>query len=328
MRHQQAVGGHAISQTRAHKHAGQEAAVGVREHRAQRDGTGALVYRDFRELKLAGLLVLRAIFQGQRDQRGLFAVGLLQLAAGQGVLQAQQLHAGLGHVDVDRVNLLHRRQGAGLVGRDQRAFGHRRAADDAFNGRQHLGVDEVDARGIQRGLGRQHIGGGLVTRRHGVVVGLLADGARGHQRLVAFGQQGGRLLLRLGAGQRGLLAIDASLVQRGVDLIELLAGFDLAAFGEQALLHNAVHLGPHFGHAERGRAARQFGGQGNRLRGQGHHGNLRFARLRRVLFLAASGQGESRCRQREHCRAAPHSAFLIHRYSRFPTKKEPASRLR
>ena len=67
-------------------------------------------------------------------------------------------------------------------------------------GDAHLGVNQVDARRVQRGLGR-HIGRRLVARGDGVVIGLLADGARGHQRLVAFDQQRGGLLLRLGARQ-------------------------------------------------------------------------------------------------------------------------------
>ncbi len=52
------------------------AAVGDPRHRARRDGTGALVYRDFRELKLAGLLYCEPSSRGQHV-RILFAVGPL-----------------------------------------------------------------------------------------------------------------------------------------------------------------------------------------------------------------------------------------------------------
>ena len=68
LRHQQALAGHAVDQAGAHEHARQQPAVGIGKHRPQRDRTRARIHRDFRELQLALLLVLRAVFQRQRDR--------------------------------------------------------------------------------------------------------------------------------------------------------------------------------------------------------------------------------------------------------------------
>ncbi len=226
--------------------------------------------------------VLATVLQLQGDLRRVVA-GALQLAAGQFAAQAQQGGGRLGDVDVDRVELLHGGHRVGLAVGHQGAFGHRGTADAAGDRRQHLGVAQVDPRLLHRRLGLQV--GGI-----GVGVLLLAHGLVGDQQLVALG-------LLLGRSQVGLGALVVGLVGGGVDLVELLPGLDVAAFLEQALEDDAVHLGTHLGDAERIGPARQLGIQGHRLRFQGHDPDLRRLRRRRRLAFSAPGKGRNRDQQ-------------------------------
>ncbi|MNE97035.1 hypothetical protein D3C80_1953260 [compost metagenome] len=94
-----------------------------------------------------------------------------------------------------------------------------------------------------------HDGFGLQAPGLRLVELLTADGLLVDQQLVAIGQGLARL-------QRGLRAFQGRLIGRGVDLIKLLAGFDFAALGEQALENDAVDLRAHFGNAVRTGASR------------------------------------------------------------------------
>ncbi|MCY1397917.1 hypothetical protein D9M71_129370 [compost metagenome] len=237
-----------------------------------------------------------AIGQGQVHLRR--AADLLQLAAGQFATQAQQLAGRLGHVHIDRIELLDLRQRLALPVVHQRALGHRRATDAPADRRQHLGVAHVDARLLQRRLGLQ-----LCRAR--LVVLLTADRLVGDQHLVALGQRT--------AGQHaGLGTLQGRLIDRRIDLVQLLASLDLAAFLEQTLLHDAVDLRTHLGHPIGRGTARQLGGQGERLGLEGHHPHLRGgASLRpgRVLFATAGQQQERRQgdkTQRRACGCAIH----------------------
>jgi hypothetical protein len=108
---------------RAHKHARQQIMLWIWEQRAQGDVAGARINRHIGELQLARFGVLAAVRQQQGDL-GL-AAGFFQAAAFDFALQAQHVFAGLGDVDIDRVELLHGGQRGGLVGGHQRAWCHR-----------------------------------------------------------------------------------------------------------------------------------------------------------------------------------------------------------
>ncbi|MCY1538448.1 hypothetical protein D9M68_739870 [compost metagenome] len=224
---------------------------------------------------MAKLGVFAAVFQDQLDPGGVLA-GFLQLPAGQFPAQLEHRHRGLGDVDIDRIQLLDHRHGAALATTDQRALGYRRTADAPGDRRQHLGVTQVDLRALHNGFGLQALGLRLVEL-------LTADGLLVDQQLVAIGQGLARL-------QRGLRAFQGRLVGRGVDLIKLLAGFDFAALGEQALENDAVDLRAHFGNAVRAGASRQLGGQGKGLGLQGDHADLRQLCGRRRFFLLATAE--------------------------------------
>ena len=150
LRHQQRVGAAALDDLLAHEHARQQQLVRVGEQRPQGHRAGRLIDRDFRKLQLAGELVMRAVLEHQVHLR-LVVPGLLELPGGELALQAQQHRARLRHIDIDRVELLHRRERLRLVARHQRALGDRGAADAPGDRGQQARVHEVDARGIGRG---------------------------------------------------------------------------------------------------------------------------------------------------------------------------------
>src|SRR5690606_11003756 len=152
---------------------------------------------------------------------------------------------GLSHVDVDRVELLDHRHRFGLRVADQRAFGHRRATDTTGQRGIDLGVAHVDLGRLQRGFRLQAVGDGGVVFL--AAYGLLVDQLR-----VAVGD-------RFGRTQVGVGAFQGRFIDRWVDLIELLAGFDVAAFLEQTHENDAVDLWTFLSNAECTGAAGQFG---------------------------------------------------------------------
>ena len=132
---------------------------------------------------------------------------------------------------------------------------------------------------MQRGFRLQAVG-------HGGVVFLAAYGLFVDQLLVAIGDRLGRTQVGFGAFQRRV-------IDRRIDLIQLLAGLDVTAFLEQTLENDAVDLRANFGNAERAGTTRQLGGQGKGLRLQGNDADLRRWCGRCGFFLFASA--EQRC---------------------------------
>ncbi|MNM60594.1 hypothetical protein D3C81_718830 [compost metagenome] len=260
------------------EHARQQRVIRVREHGAQRHGASSLVNRNFGELQLAVEFVLAAVFEGQLDGRGVVA-GLLQATGFQVTAQLQQLYRGLGHVDVDRVELLDHGHRLGLGIADQRAFGDRRSTDTTGQWRVDLGVAHIDLGRLQRGFRLQAVG-------HGRVVFLAAHGLFVDQLLVAIGN-------RLGRTQVGFGAFLGRFIDRWIDLIQLLAGLDVAAFLEQTLENDAVDLRTNLGNAVRAGAPRQIRGERKRLRLKGDDADLRRWCGRWSFFLFASA--EQRC---------------------------------
>ncbi|MNF57032.1 hypothetical protein D3C84_385440 [compost metagenome] len=266
---------HTSLQLRVDEHARQQGVVRVGEHGAQGHGTGGLVNRDFGELQLALLLVLAAVLKGQLDHGGVIA-SLLQATAFQLTAQFEQFDRGLGDVDVDRVQLLDHGHGVGLAIVYQRPFGNAGAANAAGQRCQHLGVAQVDLGRLQGGFRLQAVG-------HGGVVFLTAHGLLVDQLFVAIGNRLGRLQVGLRTGQ-------GRLIDRRVDLVELLAFLDVAAFLEQTLENDAIDLWANFRDAVGRGATRQFGGQGKGLGFKGNDTDQRGLRGRGRLFLFTSAE--------------------------------------
>ncbi len=260
------------------EHARQQHLVRVGEHGAQGHRAGTGVHRHFAELQFAFVAVVAAVLELQGDL-GRVLAGLLQTAIGQVTAQRQQVAGRLGHVDIDRIELLDGRQFLGLAVADQRAFGHCGAADAPGDRRQHLGVAQVDARPLQFRLGLQ-------AGRARLVIGLLAHRLVLDQFGVAVGQ-------RLAGRQAGLGTLQGCLVHRRIDLVELLPGLDLATLGEQAPLDDAIDLRTNLGDAVGAGTAWQIGGYRKRLCLQGHdaHGGLLLRRG--CCFFLTAGQENS-----------------------------------
>ena len=195
----------------------------------------------------------------------------LELAGLERAAQAQGLGRRLREVHVQAVHLLDQRHLGRLALPDQRAFGDERAADAAGDRRAHGGVIDVELRGLHGGLGGGDIGLRLLhCRLCGDPFGL-ADGLGGDQRLVARQRGLGLREVGFGLGLGGGGAVERGAVRRGVQLVERLAGLDLGAFGEQALLDDAGDAGPHLRGAPGFEAARQLGADRDRLRLRGDH---------------------------------------------------------
>ena len=241
------IGGLRLLQLHAHIQARQQIALGIGHFSAQRNLAGGRVHRQIGKQQASWLAVGRTVFQHDAHACGVLAARFLELAALHGTAQLQGFAGGLREVDVHRVDLLNDRQRRGFALPDQRAFGHQRAADAARDRRRHAGVVQVDAAGLHGGFANGHIGLGLLVGGHGIGVLLLADGIGRQQRLVAVGQRLGLDQVGLGAGQRGLGALQGSGVGRSVNGEQRLPGLDIAAFAEQALLHDSGGTGAHLG---------------------------------------------------------------------------------
>ena len=267
LRHEDALVSDAFLDMGGDEHAGKEKGLGIGKDGAEDDRAGALIDGDFAELERARLFVGRAILQGERDGGFLVADGL-DLARGDFAPQAGDEHGGLGDIDVDRVELLDGDEGGGLIGRDESAFGDG-APGATGDGREDLGVGEIDLRGLDGGLGGGDVGEGLRLGGHGGVVVGLADGVAALEGLVTVGLRLGDAFSGLGVLQLGERAVERGLIGGRVDLVELVAFLDVRAFGEHARLQDAVNLWADFGDAEGRGAAREVGGQGDGLGLQG-----------------------------------------------------------
>ena len=120
LRNQQRIRVDAFFQTRADEHPRQQSVIRVRENGAQRDRTGGLINGDVRKLQRTVLRVFQTVVRHQLNLR--FTVFLLQLAVGQLLFQTQEIVARLRHVNIDRIQLLHGRQGGGLAVLHQSTF--------------------------------------------------------------------------------------------------------------------------------------------------------------------------------------------------------------
>ena len=179
-------------------------------------------------------------------------------------------------------------QRRGLVGSDQRAVRDGGGADTPGEGRDHLGVAQIDLGGFDIGA----IGfDDALIRTHQRDLGvqrLLRNRVLSHQRLVAFEIEPGIDQIGLGLGELPGGLVQRRLIGPGIDLIERLAGLDDAAFGEEALLDDAGDLRLDVGDGERIGAARQFSRELHRLFAHHHEAHHRRGAL--WMWRAASAK--------------------------------------
>ena len=246
---------------------------------AHQHGAGVGVYGDVLEEELGRDGVGLAVVEHDLD---VAAVGLLPLAGAQRLAQREQLGAGLGEIDVDRVDLLDGGQVRRLAFAHQRSFGDERAADAPGNRRRHPGVFQ-----IERGLGKPRFGlfpGGL-----GRVEFLLADGVDLHQRAVALHQE-------LGRGNVGFGGFIGALVGTRLDAVEQLPFLHVAAFFEKALFQDAFDAGAHLSRAVGFEPAGEFAAQHGAAVAGFDHRDFGWRRggliLGRVGVVAVAGGGQ------------------------------------
>ncbi len=191
---------------------------------------------------------------------------------------------------------------------DQTPFRHLGLADAAGLGRVHLGVAEVELRGLDiRGrrvdLRLRRLGGG-----DGVVVLLPADRLLLHQRLEPRGLGAGVGEARLGVRQCAFRILERLLVLRRVDRVEELPLLHVGALGVVALLEDALDARSDFHRPVGGDIADVFAYDRHRGRADGDHADLGRRRrpLRGLLLLrAAPGEcGDDHQRQRQAAQRA------------------------
>ena len=172
----------------------------------------------------------------------------MQISLLYGLLQPHKIVAGLGHINVDRIELLDSRQFSRLPISDKSAFGHSRFADTSANWRSHFGISEIDASAFDCGFCGNHGGIGLASISNGLVVLLLTDVFRTHERNVTFYRQmrdgGGGFTFR----QFAFRAVITCLIGRGIDLVQRLACLHIAAFSEIATQYDPANLWANFGY--------------------------------------------------------------------------------
>ena len=236
-----------------------------------------------------------AVFEHHAHAGGALAAGLLERAALHGAAQLHHVASRLREVDVHGVDLLNDGQRCRFALPHQRTFGDQCAPDAARDRRRHIGVVQGDAPGLHGGLASGHIGLGLLLRGHRIGIFLLAHCVGGQQWFVALGQPGSLRQVGLCAGETGLRRLQGCRIGSGVNHKQALACLDVAAFTEQAFLHNARRASTHLRHTRSLQAPWQLGDQTDIAGLHGHHPNLRWRhaatrRGRRCLAFATGGQ--------------------------------------
>ena len=312
----------ALRNVGAHVQPRQEQAVRVRHFGAQQQLTGAGIDRLVGKKHPPLVRVGRAVIQGNLHGK----INALERAGLEFLFNAHQIGGRLGDVHIKRVKLLNLRHIGGAAGGDQRAFGNIRLADDAGNRRQHLGILHIDFR-LLDGRFRDHdIGGGNLHFRQRLVISLARHRLLLDQRRVAVGGTLRQRLVGLRQRQLRLRRLQIGLINRIINLIQLLSGAHQRAFLKQALLHDTAHLRLNHRFTRSLQPCRQILGHNHRLRLDDHHlrrrrflllcGSRRrvtFLLLAALLFLRHSGR-KQRCRRqgnRQKSHTNLHHYFLV-----------------
>ena len=171
------------------------------------------------------MLVGAAVFQQKRH------LALLIVARRtHGPFQSDQITAGLGEIEIDRIELLDDGEQGGVALSDESAFRDLRPADAAGDRRGDGGVGEIELRGFLRGLGGQDFRGAHLQRGLGVFGFLLANSFGRDEFLEALGLAFGLFQIRFGTGEAGHRAVTGGLQRCGIDFEKQLSGFHVGTF--------------------------------------------------------------------------------------------------
>ena len=172
------------------------------------------------------------------------------------------------------------------------------------------GVAQIDAGRFNRRFPVFNLGQGLSHGGCRVVVVLPADRFVDQQLLVAFGPRPDRRQIGLRLAKGGLGRIMRHLKGSGIDLVQELAGFDIGALPELALLYDAIDLRPDFRDQVGRGTARQLGGQLDLPRLNGHRGHFRDRRRRGLLPVPVFAAPQQKKARQSHQSHSPSKWFI------------------
>ena len=199
-------------------------------------------------------------------------------------------------IDENRVEPLDGGERIGLSRRDQRAGGDQRPADPTTDRGRNPRVMQIDRCRLQRRALLRHGRMRLVRRGAGIGIILLAHRLDLGERPIAFGLGLRRAFAGDGIGQVRPCLINRSPIERGIDLVQGLAGPDDRSFCEQAGTYHPRHLRANLGHLIGRRASGELRYERDRLASDD---NITcFGRWRRVLLLLSACAGSKRQHRR------------------------------
>ncbi len=146
----------------------------------------------------------------------------------------------------------------GVVLHHQRAFADQRGADDAVDRRADRRVIEIEFGARDVGLAPLDIGRRLALGSYGFFVLGLGRGLLAGQRGDAPRVQRSLFEHRLCLGERGFVGLHLDFKRTRIDLVERIAGLDLAALTKGTLGYDAGDARTHVGDTGRRDATRQF----------------------------------------------------------------------
>jgi hypothetical protein len=210
--------------------------------------------------------------------------------------QSLDLNGGLVEVDIDRVELLDRRQESRCALADQRAFGHGLLARAAGDRGSDTRVAQIDPRGFDIRLGLLHGCGARSLQRFGIVQVRAGHESTRNQLACAVGSDvciGCRCLslcLRRQSCSKGARQ------GRRVNLEQRLAFLDLGAFLVNPFEQDARYPRPHVRHPCRGQSPHQITSEWDWTRACRYDTNL-WRRRGLIPLCLSTGSCQQRRRQ-------------------------------
>ena len=171
---------------------------------------------------------------------------MFQRAIRQFLFQAQEVVAGLGHINVDRIKLLHGCQRSRLTVLYQCAFRHVRLTNATANRRGDFGVSQIDSRSFNGSFRRSYRSIRLLRISQSLIVLLLTDVLSTEQFLITIHRQLRDIGCSLGFRQITFRTVVCRLIGRRINLIERDTCFDVATFFEITLQDNPANLRTNF----------------------------------------------------------------------------------
>nr|WP_210275613.1 hypothetical protein [Rhizobium sp. G21] len=239
----------------AHIHARQQKMIRVGKYGPNGHRAGRFADRSLCELQFSLQLVARSVLERQAN-RGF--VGVLQLAAANGLPPTEQVLARLADFDINRIQLADRRQSRRLSRCHQGAGIDGGSVGPAIDRRAYFGVAEIDAGGFDRRFCGAHIRFGLRQGQKRVFIILAGDRSLVVEALQPLGFGRSIAFSGLGPRQGRFCARERRLICVGINPVEKIACLDVGTLGELALDNKAGDLRSDFSGVECSNAPSEF----------------------------------------------------------------------